>query len=191
MIKISKIRHVLAAAIVLVTLYLVISLALNVGVGRKAEKVLPALPRNVELSLKNIHYTETKDGVKKWDLYAEQGEYDKEREVTRLRKVRFILPGDARTGDITLRADQADYLNASKDVTLSGNVVATSVSGMQFSTGHVAYQSARSLVTTDDRVRYADGQFDVDGVGMEFSVKSRDLRILKDVRAVVRPVKKG
>ncbi|WP_298435575.1 LPS export ABC transporter periplasmic protein LptC [Geobacter sp.] len=191
MIKVNKIRHVLAVVIVLVALYLVVSLALNVGTGRKGDKVLPALPRNIELSLKNIHYTETKDGVKKWDLFAEQGEYDKGRDVTRLRGVRFILPGDARSGDITLRADQADYLNASKDVALAGNVVATSVSGMRFSTGHVSYLAARSLITTDDRVRYSDGRFDVEGVGMELSVKSRELRILKDVRAVVRPAAKG
>lgn len=191
MIKTNKIRHLLATLIVFLTLGVVISLALNVGTGRKAEKLLPALPQNIELSLRNIHYTETKDGVKKWDLYAEQGEYDKAKDVTRLTGVRFVLPRDAKTGAITLHADRADYFNATKDVKLVGNVIATSESGMEFATGHLSYSATRSLVSTDDRVRYSDPQLSVEGVGMEMAVKTRDIRILKDVRATVRPGTKG
>lgn len=191
MTKANKIRHVLASVIVLATLYLTVSLALKLGTNQKKEKVLPELPRNIELSLQDIHYTETKDGVKRWDLYAETGEYDKGGDVTRLKGVRFVLKGDARGGDITLRADRADYFNATKDVSLSGNVVAKSASGMEFATGSVYYQSARSLVTTKDRVRYSDPSLSVEGVGMELAVKTRNLRVLKDVRATVRPGKKG
>jgi len=191
MTKANKIRHILASIIILATLYLAVSLALKLGSSGKKGEGLPALPRNVELSLSKIHYTETKDGVKQWDLFADKGEYDKARDVTRLTGVRLVLHERGRSGEITLVSNQADYYNASKDVRLSGNVVARSDSGMEFTTGWASYVAGRSLVVTDDRVRFTDSGMSVTGVGMELSVKSRQVRILKDVTAIVTQGKKG
>lgn len=191
MAKTNKIRHILASVIVLATLYVAVSLALKLGVGDRKKEGLPALPRNVEISLSKIHYTETKNGIKQWDLFADKGEYDKARDVTRLAGVRLVLHERGKGGDITLVSDQADYFNASKDVSLAGNVVAKSESGMEFTTGRASYQSNRSLVVTDDRVRFTDGGMSVTGVGMELSVKTRQVRIMRDVTATVAPGKKG
>ncbi|ABB31516.1 protein of unknown function DUF1239 [Geobacter metallireducens RCH3] len=191
MVKPNKIRHILASVIVLATLYIAVSLALKLGAGGKKDEGLPALPRNVEISLSKIHYTETKDGVRQWDLYAGKGEYDKARDVTRLTDVRLVLHERGKSGEITLVSDQADYFNAAKNVALTGNVVAKSESGMEFTTGRASYQSNRSLVVTDDRVRFTDGGMSVSGVGMELSVKTRQVRILRDVTATVAPGKKG
>ncbi|MRR07622.1 MAG: LPS export ABC transporter periplasmic protein LptC, partial [Deltaproteobacteria bacterium] len=165
--------------------------AVKLGVGDRKKEGLPALPRNVEISLSKIHYTETKNGIKQWDLFADKGEYDKARDVTRLAGVRLVLHERGKGGDITLVSDQADYFNASKDVSLAGNVVAKSESGMEFTTGRASYQSNRSLVVTDDRVRFTDGGMSVTGVGMELSVKTRQVRIMRDVTATVAPGKKG
>lgn len=191
MVKPNKIRHILASVIVLATLYIAVSLALKLGSGGKKEEGLPALPRNVEISLSKIHYTETKDGVRQWDLFAGKGEYDKARDVTRLTDVRLVLHERGKEGEITLVSDRADYFNASKDVVLTGNVVAKSEGGMEFASGRASYQSKRSLVVTDDRVRFTDGGMSVSGVGMELSVKTRQVRILRDVTATVAPGKKG
>lgn len=191
MVKANKIRHILALVIVLATLYVAVSLALKLGVGGKKKEGLPALPRNVEISLSKIHYTETKNGIKQWDLFAEKGEYDKARDVTRLSGVRLVLHERGKRGDITLVSDQADYFNASKDVKLSGNVVAKSESGMEFTTGQAFYQSNRSVVITDDRVRFTDSGMSVTGIGMELFVKTRQVRILRDVTATVTPGKRG
>ena len=191
MAKTNKIRHIIASVIVLATFYVVVSLVLKLGAGGKNKEGLPALPRNVEISLSRIHYTETKNGIKQWDLFAEKGEYDKGRDVTRLIGVRLVLHEKGKSGDITLVSDQAHYFNASKDVALTGNVVAKSVSGMEFSTGRASYQSNRSVVVTDDRVRFTDGGLSVTGTGMELSVKTRQVRILRDVTATVAPRKRG
>lgn len=187
MVKTSKIRHILAVIIILVTLYLVASLAIRLVGGKDKESGLPKLPRNIDLSLKTLHYAETREGVKKWDLYADRGEYDRQRDVTLLTGVRIVFPGTDKTGEITLRSDRAEYLNASKDVTLTGNILARSTSGMEFTTGRASYLASRQLVVTDDRVRFTDHRFSVEGVGMEFAVPTRTLRILNDVRATIVP----
>lgn len=191
MIKTNKIRHILALLIVVAILYIAVTLALKLGTGDKRKEGLPALPRNVEMSLSNIHYTETKNGIKQWDLFAEKGEYDKARDVTVLSGVRMVLHEKGKSGDITLVADRADYFNASKDVALSGNVVAKSESGMEFATGQATYKADRFVVATDDRVRFTDGTLSVTGAGLEFFVKTRQVRVLRDVTATVAPGKRG
>jgi len=191
MIKPNKIRHFIALLIVVAVLYVSVTLALKLGMGGKRKEGLPALPRNVEISLSKIHYTETKNGIKQWDLFAEKGEYDKARDVTVLTGVRMVLHEKDKSGDITLVADRADYFNGSKDVALSGNVVATSESGMEFATARASYKSDRSVVVTDDRVSFTDGTLSVTGVGMEFFVKTRQVRVLRDVTATVVPGKRG
>ncbi|BET58301.1 LPS export ABC transporter periplasmic protein LptC [Geobacter sp. 60473] len=190
MVKTSKIRHILAVVIILVTLYLVASLAIRLVGGNEKEAGLPTLPRNIDLSLKTLHYAETREGVKKWDLYADRGEYDRQRDVTFLTGVRIVFPGTGKTGEITLRSDKAEYFNATKDVTLTGNIHARSTSGMEFTTGRASYRASRQLVVTDDRVSFRDARFTVEGVGMEFLVPTRTLRILNDVRATIAPAPK-
>lgn len=191
MAKTNKIRHVLATVIILVILYLAVSLVLKFTMDTKQEVRLPELPRNVELSLGNIHYSEVKDGGRKWELFAARGEFDKGKNVTRLAEVRFVLPDAGKNGTVTLRSDQAEYQNDTKNVTLIGNVVARSDSGMEFTTSRVFYDASRSLVTSQDRVRYSDGRLTVEGTGMELAVRTRNVKILKDVRAIVGPGKKG
>jgi lipopolysaccharide export system protein LptC len=62
---------------------------------------------------------------------------------------------------------------------------------MAFTTGRASYEAGRSLIVTDDRVVFTDGGMSVTGVGMEFSAKNRQVRVLKDVTATVMPRKKG
>lgn len=191
MIKFNRIRHILALVIILASLYLVLSLALKLGSDSRKEEKLPALPRNVELSLDNIHYTETSEGIRQWDLFADKGEYDKERNITKLVGVRLVLYQTGSGGNLTLLSDQAQYHNATKDVNLSGNVLLKSASGMEFSTGRASFNASRSLVFTDDRIEFTDGGMNVTGVGMEFFVKTREVRILHDVTAKIVPGKRG
>jgi len=187
----SKIRHLLAVGIVGAVVLIVTTLVLNAPNRGGKDASLPALPRNVELSLSNVHYTEVKGDTKQWDLFAEKGEYDRSRDLTLLSAVKLVLPGDKKSGEIVLRANQAEYFNATKDVLLQGNVAATSVSGMAFSTQKAFYRSASAEVTTDNPVHFSDERLTVEGVGMVLNVKTKDVKILRDVRATVRPDKKG
>jgi lipopolysaccharide export system protein LptC len=54
---------------------------------------------------------------------------------------------------------------------------------MVFTTDRVAYVSSRSLLHTDDRVEFSDGNLNVEGVGMELMVNTRILKINKQVTA--------
>jgi LPS export ABC transporter protein LptC len=181
--KLNKIRQLLALAIVVASIYLAATIALKVVRGKGPAELLPRLAKNIDVSLQKIHFTETKKGVKQWDLVAERAEYDKENEVTRLNGIRLVFTGDKSTGDITLTADHGEYFTKSKDVRLEGNVVAKSASGMEFTTSQAMYRAGRSVIETPARVKFSDGKLVVEGVGMELMTETRRIRILHDVTA--------
>lgn len=182
----KKIRLLLAVIIVFAGVSLVTTIALKVSSDKRQPPVPPGLPGNVDVSLQKIHFTETRDGVKKWDLVADKAEYDKVRDTTHLTGIRMVVTGEQQTGDITLTADRADYDNKSRDVKLAGRVVAKSASGMEFSSATADYVAATGLLRTSDRVRYADKNMTLEGVGMEMVTGTRNLKVLRDVTASIR-----
>jgi len=185
--KLNKIRQLLALVIVAASMYLVTTIALKVARVKEPAEMLPRLAKNIDVSLQKIHFTEMKKQVKQWDLVADRAEYDKEKDLTRLGGIRLVVAGNRSTGDITLTADRGEYLTKTKDVRLSGNVVATSASGMEFTTSQAAYRGARAMIETPARVRFTNGKLTVEGVGMELFTETKRVRILHDVTATVHP----
>src|SRR4051812_13689621 len=116
MVKTNKIRQLLASAVILAG----VALGITIAVKMYREKVPAPLSAGrfpaADASLEKIHYTETKQGKKCWDLVADTANYTKERDVTRLSGVRFVVAGNGETGDITVVADRANYHNTSGDV---------------------------------------------------------------------------
>lgn len=189
MLKPNKIRQLLALAVILAGGGLVAVIAVKLY-WAKRPAVMAKFSPTADISLQKLHYTETKKGKKQWDLTADKAEYVREKEVTRLTGVRLVVAGTAATGDITLTAERADYHNKSGDVELSGNVRAKSASGMEFASNSAAYVAARSMIATRDHVSFSDGMLSVEGVGMELTADSRNVRILHQVTANVTPGKR-
>jgi LPS export ABC transporter protein LptC len=187
MINPGKIRQILAIGIISAVLAIAGAIALKAYRGIRSGPVLPSLPKNIEVSLKKIHYSETKEGLKKWDLVADKAEYDKVADVVRLTGIRLEVAISGKTGDIVLTSDRADYYTKSKNVDLVGNVIAKSASGMEFTTARASYLADKSLIRTTDPVRFSDKSLKVQGTGMEFQVETKMLKILKDVTADFAP----
>ena len=187
MVNPNKIRQLLALSIVLAGVSLAVAVFLKVDKGARSAKPVPRLPENVDMSLQEVHFTETKDGVKKWDLTADRADYDKGKEVAHLTRIRLVVPGDRATGAITLTSERADYNMATRDVQLFGNVAAKSASGMQFTTDQAVFEADAAVIRATGPVRYSDGSMKVEGSGMQFSTATRNLQISRDVTASIRP----
>jgi LPS export ABC transporter protein LptC len=183
----GKIRQILALVIIAATLALAGAIALKAYRGMRLGPTLPSLPKNIDVSLQKIHYTETKAGKKKWDLVADKAEYDKVNELIRLDVVHLEVAGAANAREYVLTADRGIYHTASKNVDLFGNVVAKSASGMVFTTGQATYTAARSMVHTADRVRFSNESLTVEGQGMELMTESKKVKVLQDVTATYIP----
>ena len=188
MIKFNKIRQLLALFIIAASISLVAVIALKIYRGRLTKEMLRKLPRNIDLSLKQVHLTETREGGKKWDLVAEKADYDKVEGITHLRgNVRLVIAGGRSTGDITITGAHADYHNASKNVTMDCDVVATSESGMEITADSAEYIAERDVIVSSGRVRFTDGKLTLVGTGMELKLQTKDFRIMSDVTANILP----
>jgi LPS export ABC transporter protein LptC len=187
MIKANNIRQLLALFVVVASLTITAVIVVKLYRGREQAELLRKLPRNIDVSLQKIHFTETKNGMKKWDLVADKADYDKKGEVTHLTGVRLVLAGDHDTGDITLTSPFADFYNITKDVRMEGKVEAKSVSGMEFTSDDATYFAARSMIVSAGRVTFTDETLNLNGVGMEFMPATKNVRILQKVTAIVMP----
>jgi len=187
MIKSNKIRQMLALFVVLASISLVVLITIKIYKGRLLKELPRKLPKNIDISLKKVHLTETRDGEKKWDLVADMADYEKGKEVTHLKGVRLTIAAGKSTGDISLTAKEADYHNVSRDVTLDGGVVAKTESGMEITTDRVKYVAERAVIVSAGKVRFTDGKLTLEGVGMELTPQTRDFKILSAVTASFLP----
>ena len=144
------------------------------------------LPLQVDISLQKFHYTETKQGVKRWELTAERADYNKKADISYLSGVSFVVLGNGGVGDLVVTAKRAEYHNGTRDIALIGDVVGKSDKGYGFSAPRVEYVAARSLLKTSERVRLTDIGSELEGTGMEFQTQTRRFRLMKDVSAVYR-----
>ena len=187
MLRPKTIRRLLAVVIVLTSVSLAIAILLKLYRFSKPARALRKQSPSIELSLQQIHYAESDGGVKKWDLYADSADYDKSQDVTKLEKIRLVLPKTGARKEMILTADRAKYVNGTKDVHLSGNVVAGDGTLLKFMTERLSYIAARSTVFTEDRVEFMDGSLTVKGVGMNFSTSSGNVHVLHSVTATFVP----
>jgi len=185
--KLNNIRRFLVILASITALFVVATITFRMHQGGAPARKVPKLPLKVDVSLQRVHYTETRLGVKRWDLSAERAEYNKDTDSTTLSGVRLVVSGKAPTGDLQITADRADYHNRTRDVLLSGKVRGSSGSGMEFSSTRVTYFAAREQLVTSEPVSFKDGGLLLEGVGMEFQTQTRRLRLMKDVSAVYQP----
>jgi LPS export ABC transporter protein LptC len=145
---------------------------------------------SADITMKTIHFTESEQNRKKWELFARSGIYDKPKEKTSLEEVRFIVERDSNKGPVTVTAKHGEYLHAAKTVHLSGTVLAKTENGMTFETTQINYDSATKRFTTKEKIRLTDEALTVEGVGMDLFVDSQQAIVKSQVDATVYPGKR-
>src|SRR3990170_7108877 len=48
----------------------------------KKKEIVRSTPKGIDLSIKNLHYTETKKGIKSWELIADSANHVKSKGIT-------------------------------------------------------------------------------------------------------------
>jgi LPS export ABC transporter protein LptC len=185
--KLNNIRRFLVILASIAALFVVATITFRMHQGGAPALKVPKLPLKVDVSLQRVHYTETRLGVKRWDLSADRAEYNKDADSTTLTGVRLVVSGKGSTGDLQVTADRADYHNSTRDVFLTGKVHGQSGNGMEFFSTRLTYLAAREQLVTSEPVRFSEAGLLLEGVGMEFQTQTRRLKLMKDVSAVYQP----
>ena len=79
------------------------------------ESTFELIPDNVDLTLKNITYTKTRDGEPLWTLVANSAAHSTEEGITRIEDVRMVF-FDRKGGDMRLTADRGHGRMMADDV---------------------------------------------------------------------------
>jgi len=146
------------------------------------EAPLELIPENVDLTLKNIKYTKTRDGEPLWTLIADSAAHSMDDSITRIKNVRMIFY-DQDDGDVLLTAESGELIPEYSTVTVSTNVVVKNPKGNTLKTDFLEYKEAVNILQTDRIVTIIGDHFVVYGKGMTVDVDERTLVLLSDVKA--------
>jgi LPS export ABC transporter protein LptC len=150
--------------------------------GSSPEKILEALPANIDLSLKKIDYTETRDGVRRWNLMADSAERNVKSGVTRIQNV-FMTFYDETGAEVgTLSAQNGVIQSDSKNISIYDDVVVRSVRGYTFYSDRLDYSELTRQLTTDVPVRITSARMEITGKGFSLDVDRQVYRLLAEVK---------
>ncbi len=185
--KLNKFRQILALFIFVTVAAVSWSLYLKLPEMRKKVVSVARLPRNIDLSLRTVTYAETRDGVRKWVLEAQQADVAQKDNQIYLTKPHFVVYLQRKSGTVTVTAGRALYDLKNRNVTLTEKVVAFSDDGMNVETEKMFYLAERSLLSSKEHVRITHRNGTVEGDGMELQTVNGTVKLLRNVRATLNP----
>lgn len=184
MIRRLNIRNLLAVVILVLAGALTVTVIRNFQ-GASPEEALEALPRNIDLSLKEIRYTETSDGRRRWMLVADSAAHSVGEGLTRIENIRMTFYDRQDAEDVILTARSGTFRVESREVEVHGDVVVKSPRGFALYTEHLTYGEADRVIRTAAPVRMVSDRMELTGKGMRLNVVDHTLELLSDVRARV------
>jgi LPS export ABC transporter protein LptC len=178
-----RIKQILAIAILVPTLALVV-VVFRQQRTTSPETVPKASSPNVDMSMNQVRFSEMRDDATLWELVAERADYDKEPGVVHLTTVR-LESFEGKTGGVVITSQTGSYQESKRLVTMKGAVHAVTRKGMVFDTDQLEYLPASGMLQTNHAVSVLDGRLRLKAHGMEASLKTEQVRFLRQVDAVI------
>ncbi len=147
----------------------------------------PSLPRAeiaADLKLDRVHYTETREGEKEWDLDAASAVYFKEGNTVLLEKIRATFFG--REKEIYfLEAEKGTFNTQTRVVEVWGDVKIDSSTGYHGRTQHLRYEAEKKELLTSDPVEMKGPELELEGVGLILDLNQERMKILERVSTIL------
>ncbi|HET7874656.1 MAG TPA: LPS export ABC transporter periplasmic protein LptC [Methylomirabilota bacterium] len=158
----------------------VIGLLISKNRTARVERVDPAVSR-ADYRIKEVHLQEERRDGSRWQLDAEQGEIFEDRGRTVMKKVTVRVVDRGRSW--TVKGDEGELAQESKDVEIRGNVVLSSSDGMRIETTRLYWTAAEQRAWTDAPVVIYRSGAVVHGRGFESKVAEEATAVGGRVRA--------
>jgi len=137
-----------------------------------------------DLKLDRVHYTETREGVKEWELEAVSAVYYREQNTLALEKVRATFYGKNQETYV-LVGEKGRYNTQTKVIEVFGGVKIDSSSGYQLRTQGLRYEADQRELRTSDPVEMKGPDMQVEGVGMVVELNRQCMKIFGGVTATL------
>jgi LPS export ABC transporter protein LptC len=159
-----------------------------------AELGVQLLPQ-VAQHIRNFRRVKVKGGRMEWEITASDAQYYQARNevVVRDPEVNFYEHDGRRRGRLTGSEGRLVLHEQGKEIdslTLTGSVVVW-IEDLELHTDEATYDRASDRITAPGPVSIVGKEIDVHGVGMEVDVAPQRIRLLDDVRTVLKNEAKG
>lgn len=177
-----SLRNLLAVLILLSVTALVAALVLN-RPGNDVEELLKVLPKQVDLTLEKIHYTQTEGGQRRWTLDAESASYQRKAGLINLQNIEMVFFDVGRFTEVKMTAMEGLFDQLEERVEVWGNAEILTDRGDHFYAERLLYDRSEGRVTSDGPVRMVSPRLDLSGVGFWLDLKAARMSILQNVTA--------
>lgn len=175
----------LVGVIILGSLGLVAVLVWKTMTPPSMEKTSSAKPdASADLKLDRVHYTETREGVKEWELEATSAVYRKEGDTVMLEKIRATFYGKNQES-YQLIGEKGRFNTQTKVIEIYDGVKIDSSDGYHMRTRSLRYQADQKELHTSDPVELEGPALRVEGVGMVLDLNHERVKILQGVTATL------
>ncbi|NOQ51261.1 MAG: LPS export ABC transporter periplasmic protein LptC [Desulfuromonadaceae bacterium] len=157
---------------------------------QRPEDLLNALPKQIDLALEQLHYTQTEEGRRRWTLDADKAEYQRQQGQVSLKTVQLTLFEAGRLGQVRLQADQGLLDQEERQVEVWGNVIIKTERGEQLYTERLHYDDQQRRLYTDEPVRLLSERMELTGIGMQVDLEQEQLLIKKEVWMLLLPAER-
>jgi LPS export ABC transporter protein LptC len=148
--------------------------------GLEKERVSLKADGVADLRLDRVHYTDTRDGIKEWELEAASAVYYKEQNTIVLEKVRATFFGKDQESYV-LVGEKGRFDPQTKVIEVFEGVSLDSSNGYHLRTRSLKYRADQRELSTLDPVEMRGPEFHVEGVGMVVELNRQRLKILGGV----------
>jgi LPS export ABC transporter protein LptC len=146
------------------------------------EKTNPAkeLPGSADLKLDRVHYTETHDGVKEYEIEADSALYYKEGDTVILQKVKAKFFGKNQETYLLI-GEKGKLDTKGKIIEVFDGVELDSSDGYHLRTRKLTYQSDKREIRTEEPVLMYGSQVRIEGVGLLVELDRQRMTVMRQV----------
>jgi LPS export ABC transporter protein LptC len=154
---------------------------------QRPEEVIELLPDNIDLALKNLHYTQNEEGRRRWTLDADRAEYLRDSSQAKLASVSLLYYQAGSFGDVTLKANHGQFDQVSRQLDVWGNVLVATEREEKLYTEHLHYDDQQRRLSNKDPFRFVSPQLELTGTGLQIDIDQGRLLVKRDVWARLIP----
>lgn len=148
------------------------------------DPVVDSLPANADLSLQDIQYTETSEGIRRWTLTAKSGAYEAGQGKSAVQNMRLEFFDKQGDPQMVLTADEGLWLSETGEIEAQGHVVVKMTEGYTLYTEQLGYSTKSDQVSTDQAVRVKKDNMELSAHGMRYGLKNRRLMLHSQVKVL-------
>jgi LPS export ABC transporter protein LptC len=179
----KKKTRVLALSVLFLIVVIFMGLIFHSGEKKKKDPILKIIPDNVDLQIRNFHYTEVGDANWKWEINADTAKYVKKENLAYFDNVKMrIIRADGKM--ITMTGKSGCFHTDSKNAKISGDVLLVTDTNDRMVTDHLNYSNVDRTVFTDEPVEFKNSQLTIKGKGMTFLIKEEKIKLHERISAI-------